>query len=199
VNESDEIRDDHPLIVRASSTARAILSLTSQTKTKMRVSRLLRSKAIYLGALLFTAALFLARSHWEQEQIKASLASYLKAPLSFKLYRSDNYRRYYVEDLVQIQISPDIKELLIVRHTPRDDPLRLPIEEAHLETNQTVMLLTHRHGNLYRIYLHPESFMLTVVGNLKNVLAMETGVKLSEAQVQLFKQDPLYQGAGAHL
>jgi len=135
----------------------------------------------------------------EQEQIKASLASYLKAPLSFKLNRPDNYRRYYVEDLVQIQISPDIKELLIVRHTPRDDPLRLPIEEAHLEANRTVMLLTHRHGNFYRIYLHPESFMLTVVGNLKNVLAVETGVKLSEAQVQLFKQDPLYQGAGSHL
>jgi hypothetical protein len=165
----------------------------------MRVPRLLRSKAFCLGTLLLTAAFFLARTHWEQEQLKASLASYLKAPLSFKLSRPDNYRRYYVEDLVQIQISPDFKELLIVRHTPRDDPLRLPIEEAHLEPNQTVMLLTHRHGNLYRIYLHPESFMLTVVGNLKNVLAMETGVKLSEAQVQLFKQDPLYRGAGAHL
>jgi hypothetical protein len=37
------------------------------------------------------------------------------------------------------------------------------------------------------------------VSNLNNVLAMETGVKVSEAQIQLFKLDPLYQRAGSHL
>jgi hypothetical protein len=101
--------------------------------------------------------------------------------------------QFYIEDLVQLQISPDVKELLIVRHTPSDDLLRLPIEEAQLEPNRTVMLVTHRQGNLYRIFIHPESFILTVVSNAKNVLAVETGVKLSDAQVRLFKEDPLYQ------
>jgi hypothetical protein len=163
----------------------------------MPVPRLLRSKAFYLGALLLTAVLFFAKWFLEQEQIKVSLAPYVKEWVSFKLYRPDNHLQFYIEDLVRIQVSPDVKELLIVRHTPRDDLLSLPIEQAHLEPNQTVMLLTHRHGNLYRIYLHPESFMITVTSNLKTLLAMETGIKLSEAQIQLFKQDPLYQGAGS--
>jgi hypothetical protein len=165
----------------------------------MRVTRLFRSKALYLGALLSTAVFFSGKWLWEQEQIRISLAPYVKERVSFKLCRPDNHLQFYVEDLVQIQVSPDVKELLIVRHTPRDDPLRLPIEQAQLAPKKTVMLLTHRHGNLYRIYLHPDSFMLAVVGTMKNVLAMETGVKLSEAQVQLFKQDPLYQGANSHL
>lgn len=165
----------------------------------MRIPRLLRSKALYLGALLLTAILFFSKRLWEQEQIKVSLAPYVKGWVSFKLYRPDNYLQFYIEDLVQIQVSPDVRELRIVRHTPRGDLLRLPIEQAHLEPNQSVMLLTHLHGNLYRIYLHPRSFLLTVVSNLKNVLAMETGVKVSEAQIQLFKLDPLYQRAGSHL
>jgi hypothetical protein len=165
----------------------------------MRIPRPLRSKALYLGALLLTAVLFSSKGLWEQEQTKVSLAPYVKGWVSFRLYRPDNYLQFYIEDLVQIQVSPDVKELRIVRHTPRDDLLHLPIEQAHLEPNQSVMLLTHLHGNLYRIYLHPRSFMLTVVSNLKNVLAMETGVKVSEAQIQLFKLDPLYQRAGSHL
>jgi hypothetical protein len=165
----------------------------------MRIPRLLRSKALYLGALLLTAILFFSKRLWEQEQIKVSLTPYVKGWVSFKLYRPDNYLQFYIEDLVQIQVSPDVRELRIVRHTPRDDLLRLPIEQAHLEPNQSVMLLTHLHGNLYRIYLQPRSFMLTVVSNLNNVLAMETGVKVSEAQIQLFKLDPLYQRAGSHL
>jgi hypothetical protein len=165
----------------------------------MRVPRLLRSKALYLGAILLISVTFFAKLRWEEEQIRVSLAPYVKDRVSFKLYRPDNHLQFYIEDLVQIQISPEVKELHIVRHTPLDDLLRLPIEQVQLQPNKTVMLLTHRHGNLYRIYLHPDSFTLTVVSNLKNVLAMETGVKLSQAQVQLFEQDPLYQGTRAHL
>jgi hypothetical protein len=165
----------------------------------MRLPRLLRSKALYLGALLLTAILFFSKRLWEQEQIKVFLAPYVKGWDYFKLYRPDNYLQFYIEDLVQIQVSLDVRELRIVRHTPRDDLLRLPIEQAHLEPNQSVMLLTHLHGNLYRIYLRPRSFMLTVVSNLKNVLAMETGVKVSEAQIKFFKLDPLYQRGGSHL
>jgi hypothetical protein len=159
----------------------------------MRVPRLLQSKVLYTGVLLLTALAFLAKFRWEQEEIKIALTPYVKGRVSFKVNRPDNYLQFYIEDLVQLQISPDVKELLIVRHTPSDDLLRLPIEEAQLEPNRTVMLVTHRQGNLYRIFIHPESFILTVVSNAKNVLAVETGVKLSDAQVRLFKEDPLYQ------
>jgi hypothetical protein len=165
----------------------------------MRVPRLLRSKALYLGTLVLTSTGFFAKWSWQQEQIHQSLAPYVKQRVPFKLYRPDNHLQFYIEDLVQIQISPDVKELLIVRHTPQDDPLRLPIEQAELGPKKTVTLLTHHHGNLYRIYFQPDSFMLTVVSNVKNVLAFETGVKISEDQVQLFKQDPLYQAAGPRL
>lgn len=165
----------------------------------MRLPRIFQSRALYLGAILLTTVAFFAKARWEQEQLRASLAPYVKGQVSFKLYRPDNHLQYYIEDLVQIQVSQDVKELVILRHTPRDDELRLPIEKAELEPNKAVLLLTHRHANLYRIYLHPESFMLTVLSNLKNVLAMESGVKLSQDQVQLFKQDPLYQGGGSHL
>jgi len=165
----------------------------------MRLPGLLPTSALCLGAIFLTSIAYFAKSRSEQEQIRIFLKPYVKEPVSFKLYRPDNHLQYYIEDLFQIQVSSDFKELLIVRHTPRDDLLRLPIELAKLEPNQAVMLLTHRHGNLYRIYLHPKSFMLTVVSNLKNVLAMESGVKLSQDQVQHFKEDPLYQGASFHL
>jgi hypothetical protein len=163
----------------------------------MRVPRLLRSKAFYLGALLLTSSGFIAKWCWEQEQITLSLAPYVKDLVSFKLYRPDNHLHTYIEDLVQMQVSPDAKSLLIVRHAPHDDPLHLQIERAEFEPNKTVMLLTHHHGNLYRIYLHADSFMLTVVGSLENVLAIETGVRLSEDQVQAFKKDPLYLEPGS--
>jgi hypothetical protein len=165
----------------------------------MPVPRLLRPRALCLGALLLTSTGFIAKWYWECEQIHVSLAPYLKEQVPFKLDRPDNHLRFYIEDLVQIRISPDVKELLIVRHTPQDDPLRLPIEAAELGPNKSVTLLTHHHGNLYRIYLHPDSFMLTVLSNGKNISAFETGAKLSDDQVQLFKQDPLYQGAGSRL
>jgi hypothetical protein len=35
--------------------------------------------------------------------------------------------------------------------------------------------------------------MLSVVNSLKNVVAMESGVKISPDKVKLFEQDPLYQ------
>jgi hypothetical protein len=162
----------------------------------MRVPRLLRSKALYLGALLLTSSGLIAKWCWEQEQITLALAPYVKGRVSFKLYRPDNHLHTYIEDLVQMQVSADAKSLLIVRHTPHDDPLRLPIERAALQPNKTVMLLTHHHGKLYRIYLHVDSFMLTV-GSVEKVLAMETGVRLSEAQVQAFKNDPLYLEQGS--
>jgi hypothetical protein len=160
----------------------------------MRLRRTFKFVGLSLGALLLTLGLiFIAKTRWEHEQLLEALAPYVKGLVSFKLSRPDNQHQYYIEDLVQIQVSQEVTELVIVRHIPRDDQLRLPIEKAELQPNKTVMLLTHRSGTLYRIYLQPANFMLSVVNSLKNVVAMETGVKISTDQVKLFEQDPLYQ------
>ena len=160
----------------------------------MRLRRFFATIAIYLGALLVTTAiLYLAKTRWDHQQIMEALDRYVKGPVCFKLSRPDNQHQYYIEDFVQIQVTESHTEIILVRHTPHDDKLRLPIDKAELQPNKTVMLLTHKNGNLYRIYLQPASFMLSVVNSLKNVVAMETGVKISADQVKLFEEDPLYQ------
>ena len=160
----------------------------------MRLRRSSKFVGLSLGALLLTLGLiFIAKTRWEHQQLMQALDPYVKGLVSFKLSRSDNQHQYYIEDLVQIQVSQEATELVIVRHIPRNDQLHLRIEKAELQPNKTVMLLTHRSGNLYRIYLQPASFMLSVVNSLKNVVAMESGVKISADQVKLFQQDPLYQ------
>ena len=160
----------------------------------MRLPRSFKFVGLSLGALLLTLGLiFIAKTRWEHQQLMEALDPYVKGLVSFKLSRPDNQHQYYIEDLVQIQVSQQATELVLVRHIPRDDQLRLPIEKAELQPNKTVMLLTHRSGNLYRIYLQPTSFLLSVINPLKNVVAMETGVKISADQVKLFQQDPLYE------
>ena len=160
----------------------------------MRLRRFFATIAIYLGALLVTAAiLYLAKTRWDHHQLMEALDPYVKAPVSFKPSRRDNQHHYYIEDFVQIQITESLTEITLVRHTPHDDKVRLPIDKAELQPNKTAMLLTHKNGNLYRIYLQPASFMLSVVNSLKNVVAMETGVKISADQVKPFEEDPLYQ------
>jgi hypothetical protein len=160
----------------------------------MRPRRFFATISIYLGALLVTAViLYLAKTRWDHHLLLEALDPYVKRPVSFKLSRPDNQHQYYIEDFVQIQVTEPVTEVILVRHTPHDDKVRLPIEKAELQPNKTVMLLTHKNGNLYRIYLQPASFMLSVVNSPKNVVAMETGVKISADQVKLFQQDPLYQ------
>jgi hypothetical protein len=165
----------------------------------MRLPLSFKSKAFYLWALVLSSTILLTKAHWDHQQVMEALDPYFKELVPFKLYRPDNHNQHYIEDLVQIQISKDASELLLVRHTPHDDELRLPIEEAQLQTNKTVMLLTHRNGSLYRIYLNPQSFMLSVVSNRKSVVAMETGTKISAAEVQLFKEDPFYRESAKRL
>ena len=160
----------------------------------MRLRRSFKSIRLFLGALILTFALiFIAKTRWEHQQLLQALDPYVKGLVSFKLSRPDNQHQYYIEDLVQIRVSKEATQLVLVRHIPRDDELRLRIEKAELQPNKIVMLLTHRSGNLYRIYLQPTRFMLSVVNSLKNVVAMESGVKISPDQVKLFEQDPLYQ------
>src|SRR5271166_6260119 len=120
----------------------------------MRLRRSSKFVGLSLGALLLTLGLiFIAKTRWEHQQLMQALDPYVKGLVSFKLSRSDNQHQYYIEDLVQIQVSQEATELVIVRHIPRNDQLHLRIEKAELQPNKTVMLLTHRSGNLCRIYL----------------------------------------------
>src|SRR5271166_2789073 len=108
----------------------------------MRLRRSFKFAGLSLGALLLTLGLLLiAKTRWEHRRLMEALAPYVKGMVSFKLSRTDNQHQYYIEDLVQIQVSDKATELVLVRHIPRDDQLRLPIEKAELQPNKTVMLL----------------------------------------------------------